>query len=98
MKGIFQMYKVREPRRLTIERETLLPKEQPLESDAENKAQTFPSAQDAVAEKLRKFHEKRPAKKVLSFAGLKSDMPRNKPLMNPHKFRKERQCSTCVIR
>ena len=59
MKGIFQMYKVREPRRLTIERETLLPKEQPLESDAENKAQTFPSAQDAVAEKLRKFHEKR---------------------------------------
>lgn len=33
MKGIFQMYKVREPRKLTIQRETLLPKEQPLESE-----------------------------------------------------------------
>lgn len=57
MKGIFQMYKVREPRKLTIQRETLLPKEQPLESEADNK-KTFPSAEHDPAEKLRALRER----------------------------------------
>ncbi len=59
MKGIFQMYKVREPRKLTIEPDTLLPKEQPLESELNNKPKTFPSAQNPQLERIQKLRDKR---------------------------------------
>lgn len=73
LKGICQMYKVREPRKLTVQRDTLLPKEQPLESETQNKARIVPSAQSVAAEKLRQFHAKRKAavKESLKFRWIK---------------------------